>query len=164
MRWSKVLLPIPLLAAMLLMTACNASLPQGTSGYVALIPFWDEEQGIQGVQPLESWSEDARLVQQAVSGSSQEVLAFLLAEVDLLALPESAGRYKGKAFTWNLYTFESHLEGVPVDTVHFDLAVAEKEQMTYIVLLLVLPATYEAGPEPYDTVFTHALYALEPME
>ena len=47
MRRYKVLLPILLFAGMLATTACSVSLPQGTSGSIALIPFWDEEQGIQ---------------------------------------------------------------------------------------------------------------------
>jgi hypothetical protein len=163
-RRYKVLLPILIFAGMLAITACSASLPQGTSGSIALIPFWDEEQGIQGVQPPEGWSEEAMLHQLAIPASRQDALAELLAETDLSDLPESAGGFKGKAFSWDLYTFESHLEGAPVDTVHFDLAAAETGSTSYVVLLLTLPAAYDADPALYDTVFTHALYALEPME
>jgi hypothetical protein len=157
-----------ILVAMLPLAACSVSLPQGAGGHVALIPFWDEEQGIQGVQPLEGWDEDTRLIQIALPGGPQEAAAQLLAEIDLTALPASAGTFKGKAFTWDLYTFESRLKGAPVDSLHFDLAVAETEYgtspRTYIVLLLSLPDNYRANPALYDAVFTHVVYALQPME
>lgn len=164
MRRTKALLPILFFAGMLAITACSVSLPQGTSGSIALIPFWDEEQGIQGVQPLEGWAEEAQLRQLAVPGSREDVIALILPQINLSILPESTGRFRGKALTWDLYTFESRLEGTPVDAVHFDLAVAENGSTTYIVGLLALPDTFEANPTLYDTVFTHVLYALEPME
>jgi len=91
-------------------------------------------------------------------------MALLLKETDLSALPEAAGRFKGKAFTWTLYEFESHLEELPVGIVHFDMAVAESEATTYVVALLALPDAYDANRAMYNTVYTHALYALEPME
>lgn len=165
MRRTKVLLPILIFAGILAISACSASLPQGASGSIALIPFWDEEQGIQGVQPLEGWSEEAaELVQGAIPGSRQDVVALLLAQTDLSTLPESTGRFKGKAFTWDLYTFETHLAETPVDIVHLDLAVAESGSTTYVVVLAALPDASSANPALCHTVFTHALYALEPME
>ena len=168
MRRTKVVLPILILVAALLLTACDASLPQGASGHIALIPFWDEEQGIQGVQPLEGWDEDTRLIQVAFPVDSQEALAQIQAETDLTALPPSTDTFKGKAFTWQLYTFESRLKGAPVDSVHFDLAVADADSgtsgMTYFVVLLSLPEKYRANPGLYDTIFTHVVYALEPIE
>ncbi|NIV36587.1 MAG: hypothetical protein GWN58_46285 [Anaerolineae bacterium] len=168
MRRNRLALPILILVAALFLAACSVSLPQGASGYIALMPFWDEEQGIQGVQPLEGWDEDTRLVQAVLPAGSQEAVAQLLAETALTALPESTGTYTGKAFTWDLYTFESRLEGAPVDSVHFDLAMTETESgtvpRTYIVMLLSLPDHYQASPELYDSVFTHVVYALEPME
>ena len=96
--------------------------------------------------------------------SRQDAAALILAQTDLSAFPESTGRFKGKAFTWDLYTFETHLAEVPVDIVHLDLAVAESGSTTYAVVLVALPTAYDANPALYDTIFTHALYALEPME
>ena len=168
MRHARVVLPILILATALALSACSGSLPQGASGHIALIPFWDEEQGIQGVQPLEGWDEETRLIQVASPAGSQEAFAELLTVTDLSTIPESTGTYNGKAFTWDLYTFESRLEGTSVDSVHFDLAVAKTESatssMTYIVMLLSLPDNYRANPALYDSVFTHVVYALEPME
>ena len=164
MHRNKVLLPSLLLAGLLAIASCSFSLPEGTDGSIALIPFWDEEQGIQGVQPMEDWSEEATIRQIAVPFNSEEAMALLLKETDLSALPEAAGRFKGKAFTWTLYEFESHLEELPVGIVHFDMAVAESEATTYVVALLALPDAYDANRAMYNTVYTHALYALEPME
>ena len=168
MHRTRPVLPILLLVATLSLTACSVSLPQGASGHIALVPFWDEEQGIQGVQPLDSWAEETRLIQAALPAGSQDALAQLLAETDLTALPASTGTFKGKTLTWDLYTFDSRLEGAPVDSVHFDLAVAKADTgtspATYIVMLLSLPDSYWANPALYDSVFTHVVYALEPME
>ena len=168
MRRTRIVLPLLMLFAVLALAASSVSLPQGTSGYIALMPFWDEEHGIQGVRPLGGWDEDTRLIQTVLPAGSQEAVAQLLAETALTALPESTGTYTGKAFTWDLYTFESRLKGAPVDSVRFDLAVAETESgtssRTYIVMLLSLPDHYQGSPKLYDSVFTHAVYALEPME
>jgi hypothetical protein len=161
---SKALLPILLLAGLLAIASCSFSLPEGTEGSIALIPFWDDEQGIQGVQPMEDWSEEATIRQIAVPFSSEEAITLLLKETDLSALPEAAGSFQGKAFTWTLYEFESHLEELPVGILHFDMAVAEGESTTYVIGLLALPDAYDANQAMYDAVFTHALYALEPME
>ena len=164
MRRYKVLLPILLFAGMLATTACSVSLPQGTSGSIALIPFWDEEQGIQGVQPLEGWTEEAELVQAAIPGSREDVVSLILAQTGLSVLPESTGSFRGKALTWELYTIESSLAEAPVDNVHIYVAIAESGAKAYLVALPVLPDAFEANPALYDAVFTHALYALEPME
>lgn len=164
MRRTKALLPVLLVGGMLAIAACGFSLPQGNSGSIALIPFWDEEQGIQGVRPLEGWSEEAELVQNAIPLSRADTMALLMAQTDLSTPPESTGRFKGKALMWELYTFETHLQDAPVGTLHVDLAVAENGTTTYAVGLAVLPDAYDTNPALFDTIFTHAVYALEPME
>jgi hypothetical protein len=164
MRRYRVLLPILFVAAALALAGCSVSLPQGTTGYIALIPFWDEEQGIQGVRPLEGWTEKAELVLAAGPGSRQDVVALILAQTDLTALPESTGAFTGKALTWDLYSFESSLADAPVDDVHIDVAIAATEADVYLVALPVLPDAFETNPALYKTVFRHVLYALEPLE
>jgi hypothetical protein len=161
---TRMLLAVIVVFSALAITGCSAAFPQGTSGSIALLPFWDEEQGIKGVQPLPDWTEEAQLRQIAVPQSRGEVVELILPQIGLSVLPESTGRYRGKGFTWDLYEFESHMEDVPVDIVHFDLAIADSGLTTYIVGLLTLPDAYDASPALYDTVFTHVLYALEPME
>jgi hypothetical protein len=163
-RRKTVLLPILILAGMLAIGACSFQLPEGAEGSMPLIPFWDEEQGIQGVQPMEGWNEEAVLRQVAIPFSPEEATALLLEQTGLSALPESTGRYQGKAFTWDLYEFESNLEDVPGGILHVDLAVAEIDSTAYVVALLALPDAYDVNRAMYNTVYTHALYALEPME
>ena len=169
MHRSRILLPILLVIAALAPAACSSlSLPQGSAGSIGLLPFWDEGQGIQGVQPLEGWSEDTRLIQAALPVDGEGALAELRAQTGLTGLPASSGTLEGRALIWDLYTFESSLKGADVSLVHFQLAVAESGDgtsgPTYIAMLLSLPEDYEAGPEFYDSVFTHVVYALEPME
>ena len=166
---SRILVPILLVVAALAPAACSSlSLPPGSSGYIGLMPYWDEQQGIQGVHPLEGWAEDIRLIQAAVPMDTEGATAELRAQTGLTDLPASTGTLKGKALTWEIYTFESPLKGADVDLVHFQVAVAESGDgtsgPTYIAMLLSLPEDYQAGPEFYDSVFTHVVYALEPME
>ena len=164
MRRARSLLVILILASTVAITACSFSLPEATDGSIALIPFWDEEQRIQGIQPMEGWSEEALLRQIAIRSSPGEARALILEQTNLSALPESRGQYRGKAFTWDLYMFESSLEEVPGTILHFDLAVAKRDSTTYVVGLIALPDAYDANQAMYEAVFTHATYALEPME
>jgi len=164
MRRTRVLLLLLLVGGALVIATCDFSLPQGTAGSITLIPFWDEQQGIQGVQPLKGWTQEAQLVQDAIPMNRTDAVTLLLADTDLTAMPESTGRYTGKAFTWDLYMFETHVQDASVGAVRVDLAVAEDASTTYVVSLVVLPDAYSANPALFDTVFTHALYALEPME
>jgi len=163
MQRHRVLLPILLVVSVLAIAACDFSLPQGTSGSIALVPFWDKEQGIQGVQPLEGWTQEAQLLQDVIPMARTDAMTLLVADTDLAALPESTGRYTGKAFMWDLYTFETSLQDASVGIVRVHLAVAEDVSTTYVVGLAVLPDAYNTNPALFDTVFTHALYALEPM-
>ena len=164
MRRTIALLVILIAASTVAITACSFSLPSGSEGSIALIPFWDEEQGIQGVQPMEGWSQEALLRQIAIRSSPEEARALILEQTSLSAFPESTGQYRGKAFTWDLYSFKSSLEEVPDAILHLDLAVAERDSTMYVVALIALPEAYDANRARYDTIFTHALYALEPME
>lgn len=161
---TRTLLLLLLVGGTLVIAACDFSLPQGASGSIALIPFWDEEKGVQGVQPLEGWTQEAQLLQDAIPMARTDAVTLLLADTDLTALPETTGSYTGKAFTWDLYTFETHIQDASVGAVRVDLAVAEDGSTTYVVALAVLPDAYETNRALFDTVFTHALYALEPME
>ena len=161
---TRVLLSAVMLVSTLAISACSLSLPVGNDGSIAMIPFWDEEQGIQGVRPLDDWSKEATVVQSAIALSLADATDILLDEASLDALPESNGRYRGKALTYDLFSFESHVADIPLDIVHVDLAVAERGSATYVVALVAIPESYEANRALYEAVYTHALYALEPME
>jgi hypothetical protein len=149
---------------LLALGACSASLPQGERGSIALVPFWNEEMGIQGVEPLQNWAEQADLVQISVPGDMDDLVAIVQEQTEITELPEPSGTYRGKALTWSLWSTETQLKDAGPETWHVELALAEGESEAYLVALVVQPDEYDANPGLYDTVFGHALYALEPLE
>ena len=171
---------VGILAGLLLvLTACSASLPVGTSGSVALLPFFDEEMGIRGIVPhgcsqaqagntecpnLISGQAPVALVQQAAPVPLDELVDAVLASTALEQLPESAGSYKGTAFTWDLYAAETQIKDLGPVTVQLDLALAGGESKSYLIAMVTLPEDYEANTALLETVFTHALYSLAPLE
>jgi hypothetical protein len=175
MRWKRVISGLVLLAVSA--AACAAS-PAGT-GSIAMLPFFDPDQGIQGVVPhtcqrtgpgnfecagLTPEQVPSVLVQSAVPGSLDDVVPVLLQQTGLSALPEPSGTTRGKAFVWNLYTFEASLQEAGPLPVRIDLALAEGDTRAYLVALVTLPGVHEAHAPLFDTVFAHAVYALEPLE
>lgn len=173
---------IALALVLLVAVACRPALPQGDTGSVALFPFFNQELGIQGVVPhgcaqvssdtfecanLTSEQDFVVLVQSAVPGTMDDLVAIVLDQTGFSELPEPTDRYKGRAFTWDLYTGETQLTDAGEaanETVHLDLALAESNAAAYIVALVTLPEAYNANPVLYDTIFTHAVYALAPLE
>jgi hypothetical protein len=173
---------VALVVVLLVVAACSPALPQDDSGSVALIPFFNQELGIQGVMPhgctqvssdtfectnLTPEQDFAVLVQSTVPGTMDDLVAIVLNQTGFSELPEPTDRYRGRAFTWDLYTGETRLTdaGDAADeTVHLDLALAEGDSAAYLVALVTLPEAYNANPVLYDTIFTHAAYALAPLE
>jgi hypothetical protein len=173
---------VALALVLLVAVACGPALPQGDTGSVALFPFFNQELGIQGVVPhgcaqvssdmfdcanLTPEQDFAVLVQSAVPGTMDDLVAFVLDQTSFAELPELVDRYRGKAFTWDLYTGETQLTDAgdaANETVHLDVALAEGDSAAYIVALVTLPEAYNANPVLYDTIFTHAAYALAPLE
>jgi hypothetical protein len=149
---------------LLALGACSASLPQGERGSIALVPFWNEEMGIQGVEPLQNWAEQADLVQISVPGDMDDLVAIVQEQTEITELPEPSGTYRGKALTWSLWSTETQLKDAGPETWHVELALAEGESAAYLVAPVVQPDEYDANPGLYDTVFGHALYALQPLE
>ena len=164
---------------LLVLTACSASLPVGESGSIALVPFFHEEMGIRGVVPsgcnqpqagtvecanLISGQAPVVLVQQAAPVPLDELIDALLASTTLEQLPEPTGSYKGSAFIWDLYTAETQIKDVGPVTVRLDLALAGSDSASYFVGMATLPEDYEANTALLQTVFTHALYSLAPLD
>jgi hypothetical protein len=160
----------------LVATACTSS-PTGT-GSVAMLPFFDQEQGLRGVVPhacqrtgpgnydctgLTPDQQPAVLVQQAVPGSRDDIVAVVLQQTGLPALPEPVGALRGRAFRWELYTFDAELQEAGPVPVRIDLALAGGDATSYLVVLVTLPGVYEAHAPLWDTVVAHTLYALEPL-
>ena len=164
MRHYRLLSPLLLLGVLLAVGACSATLPQSERGSIALIPFWNEEMGIQGVEPLQNWAEQAELVQLSVPGDMDDLVAIVQEQTSITQLPEPLGTYTGKALTWSLWSAETQVKDAGSGNWHVELALAEGESTAYLVALVVQPDEYDAKPRLYDTVFGHALYSLQPLE
>jgi hypothetical protein len=158
---------------LLFLTGCSASVPEGDSGSISLIPFFNADHGISGVVPVTcreqapgSWDcpDLAVIVQQAYPGPLEELVDLLLPQLSVEQLPEPVGGYKGRAFDWDLYSLEAQIEDSGFDILRVELALAEEGSRSYIMALVTLPEAYEGHPEFYDTVFTHAVYGLMPWE
>ena len=164
---------------LLVLTACSASLPEGESGSIALLPFVDEEMGIRGVVPhgcnhtqpgtvefagLTSGRAQLLLVQQAAPVPLDELVDALLPQLTLEQLPEPTGSYRGSAFDWDLYAMETQIKDIGPVTVRLDLALAGSDSASYFVGMATLPEDYEANTALLQTVFTHAVYSLAPLD
>jgi CubicO group peptidase (beta-lactamase class C family) len=145
---------------------------QAESTALEFEPFTNEAMGIQGIVPL-GWQEVApgvyargdgpadlvSLIQQAALGMTTEQISGLLkTQLGIEQLPESTGSLETTARTWDLY--EIDVEAPGVGSVKVDLALAETEAGTYVVLLQALPGEYE---DLHDSVFLPAVEALAPL-
>jgi hypothetical protein len=164
---------------LLILMACTTSLAEGDSGSIALMPFFSEEFDIQGVVPvacnqgepgdfecpdLTPAQSPAYLFQKFLPGTLDELIPLLLDDLSLKKLPEPNGSYKGMAFTWDLFTFEAQIWDLGPEIFRLDLALTEDGERAYLVALVTLPDDYNAHAPLYDTVFTHAVYALAPLD
>ncbi|TET43365.1 MAG: hypothetical protein E3J66_02010, partial [Dehalococcoidia bacterium] len=137
-----------------------------------LEPFTSEAMGISGVVP-KGWNEATpglyargdmatdrtAIVQQAAPGTTaSQITAALLPQLDIEELPESVGSYESAAFTWDLYTIEVEAPSV---TLMVDVALAETDAATYLILLQAVPDEYDVL---HEEVFMPAIDALVPLE
>jgi len=157
------LLVTVLTGVLLILMGCAAVAEESESGVIALVPFADEGFGLRGVRPVEGWTDKAMLLQQSVALSRDELVATLAAQSDLIALPKSIGTYKGRAFTWDLYTFTTRLEEAGPGIYRVDMGLAERDATFYMVTLVSEPSAYAQYEARFDTVYRRALYALEPL-
>jgi hypothetical protein len=158
------LILVALLCLLLTVTACGGSLSAHDGGVIVMESFEDPEMGIRGLRPLDGWTDQGELVVGSFPGPMDEAIAMVLTQVALDVLPTPRGTYRGTAFTWNLYTFETQIEGAGTETFRVDLALAEGESTSYYVALAMRPDAYDGNPALYGTVFVHAVYALAPVE
>jgi pimeloyl-ACP methyl ester carboxylesterase len=132
------------------------------SGPVTLKPFENKSFGINGVAP-DAWIENTPgvylrsnagnvvLLQQAVPGTRDNALQ-LFAQQFKIAEPSVAASRKTDSLAWSLYEFS--VQGQPVD-----LALAEQDQKTYVVLLASETADRKAL---YDQLFLPVIDAYTP--
>jgi hypothetical protein len=151
------------LSLALLVTACGGWGAGHGSGTVIMAPFVDEQFGIRGNAPAGGWAERAVLLQQSFPGTTDELIALLAEETDLIGLPKSTGTYKGRALTWQLYRFETQLQSVGPGIYRVDMGVAEGKAAIYLVTLVTMPMEYDEQAALYESVFTHAMWALTPL-
>ncbi len=133
------------------------------SGPVTLKPFENKDFGIKGVAP-EGWAEktpgvytrsdagNVVLLQQAVPGTRDTTLQLFTQRFKLGKPPAVASSRKTDSLTWSLYEFT--LQGQPID-----LALAEQNQKTYVILLASETAERKAL---YDQLFLPAVDAYTP--
>jgi hypothetical protein len=159
----KMLMLAFLLATILAVAACTGPAAENHSGVIIMEPFTSEEFGICGIVPA-GLPDQFALIQQSFPGTKDELTPVLLAQANLKELPESTGSYKGRTFTWDLYTFETQIKSVGPEIVRVDLALAEDDSASYLVALVTLPGDYDANVPMFETIFVHAVYALAPLE
>lgn len=137
---------------------------------VTLLPLTSEGYGIESVSPegwgdlgqgivarQESPSDIALLAQQSAPVGRDVVMASLLPQFGLTEEPESTGAYQGPALDWTLYEFE-FAQGTKQATA--DLALAEHQGTSYIVLLLSSPDEHDML---HEQVFEPVLAAFAPF-
>jgi pimeloyl-ACP methyl ester carboxylesterase len=138
------------------------------SDAITLIPHTDETFGYIGLVP-EGWeavspgifSPDGTVTsttlvgQQSAPLPAAQLLNAILPQFGLTEAPESVGTVETDFLTWMLYRIEVESVGVVVD-----LALAESDGTTYLVLLQAAPEVSEAL---YESVFLPILDALQPL-
>jgi hypothetical protein len=148
----------------LTVTACSGLQGEHGSGSIAMAPFVSEEYGIRGLAPQEGWTDRALLAQMSFPGTMDELVTEITADTDLIALPRSIGTYRGSAFTWDLFKFNTQIKDQGSAIYRVELALAQSESAIYLVYLVTQPTDYAANTALYKTVYIHALYALTPIE
>jgi hypothetical protein len=154
-----------LLVLVLLAAPAAFALAQGDE--ITLVPFTNEIFGVQGLVP-EGWqmvapglyargggpTDITMLVQQAAPVTVEQLLASLLPQLGLDAMPEPEDTLDTEAFTWTLYKVELSAGNLQIMV---DVAVAGSEGKSYIVLLQSAPDNY---PALHEAVFLPAVNAL----
>jgi len=152
-----------LLSLATLVTACGGWGADHGGGTVIMAPFMDEAQGIRGNAPAEGWAERAVLLQQSFTGTADDLTALLAEQTDLIRLPRSIGTYEGRALTWQRYRFETQIPDAGPGIYRVDMGVAQGETAIYLVTLITESMEYERQAALYESVLTHAMWALTPL-
>jgi hypothetical protein len=136
---------------------------------ITLVPFEDPNYFIEGVIP-EGWqtlgqglytpdpaNPQTLLALQAAPTSPDRVLEVLLPQLGLTTAPESVGTQQTAELRWELYQVDVPVGG---QTIRVDLALAERDAVTYIALVQGLAADYD---RLHTEVFVPVLDALTPV-
>jgi hypothetical protein len=128
-----------------------------------MTPIINQEQGIRGIEP-DGMADLLYFSQESVPASIDEIYPVLLEQLDLEEFPPPYDRLSGTAFTWDLYTVETIIPDSGLEMVRIDIALAERDITTYLVAMLTFPDDYNDHARMYETIFTHAVYALAPLQ
>jgi CubicO group peptidase (beta-lactamase class C family) len=168
---------LPWIAAVVVLLVAVA-LPDAGKGVVIMAPFTSDNLGLRGVVP-QGWIEvesgvfargtsatdrTALILQSAPGVAVEELAAAAAAQLGFERLPERAGIYSGSSLTWDLYSFDAQIEDLGSETSRVNLALATHDSVTYAVALIASPQDYAAQAPLFETVFSHVLYALAPVE
>ncbi|MEZ4668058.1 MAG: alpha/beta fold hydrolase [Anaerolineae bacterium] len=97
------------------------------------------------------------IAQQAVPLAVDKLWPSLLPQLALTDVPDSAGTYESPTLNWTLYKVDVKAGAA---TIAVDMALAEADGKTYIVLLQTTPDDYQAL---HNAVFQPTLAALAPI-
>jgi pimeloyl-ACP methyl ester carboxylesterase len=134
---------------------------------VVLVPFESDQFGISGLVP-EGWQEviaggyargtsaldAAILLEQAAPLPLASMLELIAGQLGLDAAPLEAGTREANGLTWTIY------ETISVQNITADLALAEANGTTYVILLQSSPDEQESL---YESVFLPVIDALTPQ-
>jgi len=143
--------------------------PEAAPGPIVLVPHTDETFGIESLVP-DGWTDrgsglfarandpdDVALVaQQAAPLNTETLLNALLPQLALTEAPEPVGAYTG-LLDWTLYQVDVDTAAT---TIKVDLALAESNNQTYLLLLQARSDEYE---DLHTSVFLPTLDAYGPL-
>jgi pimeloyl-ACP methyl ester carboxylesterase len=136
-------------------------------GEITLVPYTSEAFSVQGVQP-DGWAQlapgvvqrgssatdVALLAQQAAPVNQEQLLTALLLQLGLTEAPQPVDTVEANGFTWSVYKVEVAAGGM---NIVVDMALAEGDGKSYVILFQVEAAEYDAL---HEAVFLPALNAL----
>jgi len=123
----------------------------------------NREYGIRGIEP-NGMAGLLYFSQESVPVTMDVLYPVLMEQTGLEEFPQPYDRLSGTAFTWDLYTVETIIPDSGLEMVRIDIALAERDITTYLVAMLTFPDDYNNHARMYETIFTHAVYALAPLQ
>jgi hypothetical protein len=137
---------------------------------VIFVPYTNEAYGIESVVP-DDWTDVGNsifarqnsptdptvIAQQSAPLNADALLNALLPQLGLNKAPESVGTYQGAVLEWTLYQVDVAAGAL---NLRIDLALAESEGTTYLVLLQTSPDDYD---DLHTGVFLLTLDAFAPL-
>ena len=142
---------------------CASPQVEHDDGLIIMTPMINREQGIRGVVP-DGIENLLVFTQESVPATMDELYPMFLEQTGLDELPQPYDRLSGTAFNWDLYTVETIMPGSGLETVRIDIALTEQDMTTYFVAMISFPDDYNEHARMYETIFTHAVYALAPLQ